>query len=65
MTKKQLEKKIAQLEFANDQIVAELSYVNALLISVGFPNGLTSAKEVALELLNETQEKPLLDNENI
>lgn len=63
MTKKQLERKIAQLEFANDQIEAELNYVNELLVSVGFPSGLASAKEVALELLNEEQENPSAENE--
>lgn len=56
MTKKQLEKKMAYLEFVHDQLESELSYVNELLKSVGFPRGLDSAKAVALELLEaETQ----------
>jgi len=50
-TKKQLQKKLAYLEFVQDQLESELSYVNELLKSVGFPKGLDSAKAVALELL--------------
>ncbi len=51
MNKAQLEKKIAYLEFVHDQLEMELIYVDDLLKSVGFPQGLASAKEVALELL--------------
>lgn len=51
MTKKQLQKKMAYLEFVHDQLESELLYVNELLKSVGFPRGLDSAKAVALELL--------------
>ncbi len=64
MTKKQLQKKIAQLEFVHDQLDAELSYVNDLLMSVGFPKGLESAKEVALELLAEAEQESHQENEN-
>ncbi len=53
MTKAQLEKKVARLEFVYDQLEAELTYIDSLLQSVGFPNGLASAKEVAIELLEE------------
>jgi hypothetical protein len=55
MNKAQLEKKIAYLEFVHDQLETELVYVDGLLKSVGFPQGLDSAKEVALELL-QTEE---------
>lgn len=55
MNKAQLEKKIAYLEFVHDQLETELVYVDDLLKSVGFPQGLNSAKEVALELL-QTEE---------
>lgn len=64
MTKKQLEKKIARLEFVHDQLDAELTYVNELLMSVGFPEGLASAKEVALELLEEAEKETPQENEN-
>lgn len=62
MNKAQLQQKIAQLEFAHDQLETELSYLDTLLKSVGFPRGLASAKEVALELLQEGQ-KDLENNE--
>ncbi|MCE2982377.1 MAG: hypothetical protein LW832_02305 [Parachlamydia sp.] len=51
MNKAQIEKKIAYLEFVHDQLETELMYIDTLLKSVGFPQGLVSAKEVALELL--------------
>ena len=56
-TKKQLEKKLAHLEFVHDQLDSEIHYLNELLKSVGFPRGLASAKAVALELLEEEQER--------
>ncbi len=51
MNKSQLQKKIDRLEFEQDQLETELVYVDTLLKSVGFPDGLASAKEIALELL--------------
>lgn len=45
-----LHERIAQLEFQNDQLVAELEYVDQLLKSVGFAEGLTSVKAAAQEL---------------
>jgi hypothetical protein len=63
MNKVQLQKKIAYLEFVHDQLETELVYVDTLLKSVGFPQGLVSAKEVALELLHDTEFKSL-ENEN-
>lgn len=57
MNKAQLNKKIARLEFEHDQLEAEISYIDTLLRSVGFPQGLTSAKEVAIELLQNEQDE--------
>lgn len=51
MTKAQLLKKLAILESVNDQLESELTYVDSLLKSVGFPYGIASAKDVALEIL--------------
>ena len=56
MNKTQLQQKIARLEFVHDQLEAEIVYVDQLLKSVGFPRGLVSAKEVALELIEAEQE---------
>lgn len=64
MTKAQLEKKIARLEFVYDQLEAELLYVDDLLKSVGFPRGLDSAKEVAIELLGEAEQGSPAENES-
>lgn len=50
MTKEQLEKKLAQLEFANDQLIAELNYLDQLMRQVGFTEGLESLKMTAQEL---------------
>lgn len=51
MTKAQLIKKLARLESINDQLETELTYVDSLLKSVGFPYGIASAKDVALEII--------------
>lgn len=63
MNKAQLQQKIARLEFIHDQLEAELMYVDNLLKSVGFPRGLASAKEVALELLEETEQESQTEND--
>lgn len=60
MTKVQLLKRIAYLEFVQDQLVMELSTVDHLLRSLGFPCGLQSVKHVAQELL----ENPPLSEEH-
>lgn len=56
MTKQELLKKIANLEFANDQLVAELAYIDQLMRQVGFTDGLESLKATALELYEGQQE---------
>lgn len=59
MTKGQLRKKIAYLEFVHDQISTEMDHVDKLLKEIGFPNGLRSAKMVAIELLKEKNEEDI------
>jgi hypothetical protein len=51
--KTQLLKKMAKLESANDQILAELSYIDQLMRSVGFVDGLETVKTTARELLKQ------------
>ena len=51
MTNKELLNKIAKLESANDQIAAELAYLEQLTKSLGFVEGLKTLKAAALELL--------------
>jgi len=55
MEKEQLQKRISELETINDQLVAELSYLDRLLKEVGFENGLLTLKMAAQELLDEEQ----------
>ena len=50
--KGKLLERIAQLEFLNDQLTAELHYVDRLLRSVGFSDGLNSVKSAAQELFD-------------
>lgn len=51
MEKSKLEKKIAFLEFQNDQLIAELQYTDALLKKAGFSNGLNAVKRAAKEVI--------------
>jgi hypothetical protein len=55
MNKQQLEKKVAQLEFANDQLIAEIHYLDELMRQVGFTEGLQSLKSTAVELFESEQ----------
>jgi len=47
----QLQRRIAQLEFEQDQLVTELQYIDSLLRDIGFNQGLESIKNTAEELL--------------
>jgi hypothetical protein len=49
----ELQKRLAFLEFVNDQLTSEVAYVDGLLKEVGFVNGLDSVKQVAHELIEE------------
>ena len=53
MEKQQLMQRLAQLEFMNDQLLAEVEEIDRLLHATGFPRGIESAKEVAEEMLEE------------
>lgn len=53
MEEKILKKKVAYLEFVNDQLGAEIRYVDQLLRLAGFPDGLESIKMAAQEMLSE------------
>ncbi len=56
MSEKEILKKIALLETVHDHLTTERSYLNSILILAGFPKGLESVKEVALEMLNSQDE---------
>jgi hypothetical protein len=57
MKKDILQKKLAKLEFINDQLQTEINHIDRLLREVGFPDGLTSAKLIAQEMLEEQQNR--------
>lgn len=56
MENKSLEKKLAYMEFVNDQLVSELRYVDNLLRVIGFPDGLDTIKSAAEEVIEEEEE---------
>ncbi|QXE26635.1 hypothetical protein HBN95_00380 [Chlamydia buteonis] len=48
-----IQQELARLEFINDQLRTELEYVNTLLCDIGFPEGLTTIKAIAKEVLTD------------
>lgn len=46
-------KKIASLEFTNEQLLKELNTLQELLVAIGFPGGIQDVKEAAQEWLEE------------
>lgn len=48
--KTDLNKRLAKLEFINDQLMTELAYIDQLMRQVGFTEGLESLKNTAQEL---------------
>jgi hypothetical protein len=51
MKEKDLMKRIAKLESANDQLAAELNYLEKLTRALGFAQGLQTLKEAAIDML--------------
>ena len=51
--KKILRNAVARLESQMDHLEAEFSYLNALLIKVGFQEGIETLKKTAEELIEE------------
>lgn len=49
----ELKRRVALLETRNDQIEAELNYINKMLLECGFPEGVNSLKATIEELLAE------------
>jgi hypothetical protein len=49
----ELKRRISELESINDQLTAELRYLDNLLKEVGFEEGLITLKYAALELLED------------
>lgn len=51
----ELTRRISELESINDQLAAELRYLDELLKEIGFEEGLITLKSAALELLEQDQ----------
>jgi hypothetical protein len=54
-TKRELLKRVAELESVNDQLVTEITYVDHLMREVGFTNGLETIKSTACDMVEEGQ----------
>jgi len=57
MKNKDLLKKLAKLETVNDQLAAELNYLERLTRALGFAEGLKTLKDAAIEMLEAEQKK--------
>ncbi len=57
MKEKDLIKKIAKLETINDQLAAEIHYLERLTRQLGFAEGLKTLKTAALEMLESDHKK--------
>jgi hypothetical protein len=63
MKEQNLLKKIAKLETVNDQLAAELHYLEKLTRSLGFADGLKTLKAAAIDML-ETDQKQEEESED-
>lgn len=62
--KKELVKKIQNLEFLNEQLVTEIAYLDQLMRQIGFTNGLETVKWSAKEIISQDKNGnafPLID----
>lgn len=57
MKQRDLQKKIAKLETINDQLSAELNYLEHLARALGFADGLKTLKAAAQEMLESDHKK--------
>jgi hypothetical protein len=57
MKNQKLIQRIAQLESINDQLVAELEFLDNIARQLGFQEGLKTLKSAAQELLEEQREE--------
>jgi len=64
MKDKNLLNKIAKLETMNDQLAAELNYLEHLARALGFAQGLKTLKSAALEMLETDRSKEVQSEEN-
>jgi hypothetical protein len=62
-TQEDLVKKLAKLEFINDQLVTELAFLDQLMRKVGFTEGLESLKMTAQEIFEKGEGKDSHDDQ--
>jgi hypothetical protein len=55
MEEEGLKQRIAKLESVNDQLTAEIRFLDEIARKLGFEHGLKTLKEAALELLDEQE----------
>ena len=55
MKEDELLQKIAKLETVNDQLMAEIQFLDDISRKLGFENGIKTLKKAAVELLQEQQ----------
>jgi len=63
MKNKDLLKKIAKMESINDQLAAELNYLEHLARALGFAEGLKTLKAAALEMLESEHKRQVKTEE--
>ena len=56
MDKDAMQKRIAELESMNDQLLSELRYLDDLLRQLGFQEGLKTLKSAAKEMLDQDKQ---------
>jgi cell division protein FtsB len=57
MKEKDLHKKLAKLETMNDQLAAEIQYLESLTRALGFVDGLKTLKAAAKDMLESDHKK--------
>lgn len=62
MKNKELLSKIASLETINDQLSAEIQYLDTIARELGFAEGLKTLKEAALEMIEEKKQKKVKED---
>ncbi|NNM44245.1 MAG: hypothetical protein HKM07_07885 [Chlamydiae bacterium] len=57
MSQEDLIKKISELESINDQLTTEIRYLDQLLRTIGFEQGLKTLKFAALEIIEQDKQQ--------
>lgn len=61
MDDKEMRRKIAYLEFVNDQLISEMEDIDEMMRSIGFADGLETVKETAWNLYESDQDEAECD----